>query len=699
MHFKQWSRLGNRPVFSNGISSEKAVELLKKNINESGSMHLYSAAKGILFQVFIPVLFFGFLFLPILIVFGVAAWVGLLLIPSTIYIFLKFRLKSSNNEKGLYVGKSYERYVLSYINYESNSTIHESMKMMLKGVYGNYNIDLSSEPNNHILILGSSSSGKTTTLKSVLGRASLLYNIYFLAIDWQGELEEFAKESGSCLWKVPDNLQINIFKLNNISKAERAGMIEEAMMLSLHLTQLQATRVRDALAKLYENSEPTLQMLWDELKQRKENYLIGYRIKAVERVIGTEPDEFWENIFSNNTVLSLAGLNDNEKSIVAYFVLQRICELFESKKSNKNKLLIAMDEAWQLMNKRNDSIKSQGAHEVLAERIVRLGRKYGFGIITSTQQIEDIPSAFINSSSVIMLHNYRQGWKNNLLGLNVLDIEYAKSAGLGECLVMDRGRSMQGQTWLDYVKVMALDRNEMDELIKYSTGKKPVQINSIKESKINLNNIYVHANANKSSIKIPLNAPTPAEHAALLAVLLNGNSSKRIITKFIKEKRWIKSDATLYGYKGNLGILKKIVSKEYAKESNKKYILTDLGRKWVDPEQIIINQSGKIGSEEHKALMVKTIKKLHEDNELVITSSTKHMPDIIAWPVNRNKSYLWDYENVKGYEAQTSARNDSVSENMVKQERLNLKIVWVSSNEEVIEQIKKIVSNGEFMIV
>ena len=102
-------------------------------------------------------------------------------------------------------------------------------------------------------------------------------------------------------------------------------------------------------------------------------------------------------------------MNDNEKSLVTYFILQRICELFGKGEMNANpRLLVAIDEAWQLMASQQKLIKLPSAHEMLAEKIVRLGRKYGFGIVTSTQQLDDLPSAFINSSSVMVLYSYKQ---------------------------------------------------------------------------------------------------------------------------------------------------------------------------------------------------------------------------------------------------------------------------------------------------
>ena len=629
------------------------------------------------------------LMVPFMFMFGVMAfllYVALSALVLAYFVVSAMRACRPAIRDGVPLGKSYARHVLQY----ANSNSRDGNRYEMRGSDAPYMLDLLGEPNQHVLIAGSSSSGKTTTLKALLSRSSLRYGINFLAIDWQGELEDFARETGAALWRVPNNLMLNIFRLNSVEPMHRASIVEEGLMLALQLTQLQATRVRDALMQLYANgSEPDLHMLWSKMSEKRENRLIGYRLKAVERVIGFEPPDFWSSILSNNTIVSLSGLNDNEKSLVTYFILQRICELFEKGEMNaKPRLLIAIDEAWQLMASQQKLIKLPSAHEMLAEKIVRLGRKYGFGIVTSTQQLDDLPSAFINSSSVIVLHSYKQQWRNNILSLNALDIEYAKSAAQGECLVMDRLRAQKGQTWLDYVKVSPASKAELAQLRAQASA---VQVSELQPSGEQIS-IETSHQVRKGRFSIPEGAPTPAEHAVLLAILANEDGEKAKIVSYIKERGWIGSDATIYGYRGNPGALEKTVKEGFAKEEGGKYMLTELGRKWVDPNYIMANQSDKLGSEEHKRLMAKTIAKLHESNMLVITSSEKHSPDLIAFPVSRAKSYLWDTASMMGYEVQTSARSDAIEMNEAK---TGMPITWVASNQVVLDSIKQLTNSKD----
>ena len=122
--------------------------------------------------------------------------------------------------------------------------------------------------------------------------------------------------------------------------------------------------------------------------------------------------------------------------------------------------------------------------------------------------------------------------------------------------------------------------------------------------------------------------------------------------------------------------------------------------KWIDPERILVNQSDKLGSEEHKRLLIKTIGKLHESNTLVLTTSEKHSFDLLGYPANPNKKWVWDQKGMKGYEVQTSAKADSIEMNKGKRERWAVPLVWVAGTNEILDEIKKATSDvDEYLIL
>lgn len=578
--------------------------------------------------------------------------------------------------KGILVGISYPRIAEQYANVEAEPRRSTNIADML-GSPGKYYVDYDSEPNPHVLMVGSSGSGKTSTAKTFICRNYLKYGTHFLMIDWNGDNEAWAAECGAILWKVPLNFKINMFKLSGMNPEQRASMIEDALLIAGRMTMLQATKVRNMALRAYmEGGEPTLDGIMETLnRDGRKNSLITFRLSAIWRVIGDEPDAFWKSIFENNTVISLAGLNESEKAVVAYFLLQRICELFEKEEpGRKESLLVVVDEAWQLLNSSN----RLGTSESLAERVVRVGRRYGFGIMTSTQQLGDVPESFINSSSLIFLHNYRQ-LQQNKLALSQFDLAYLGSAGQGECLIFDRLRAQKGQTHSDYVKVSQLNSEEYASL-KAKSAAFDVPSYAIQGRTPELPKAPMPASIRKSPFKIPEGAPSPAEHAALLAIFYSTDKTKSGLISYIKDKGWIRSETTLYGYTAKPGVLDCAASAGFAAKTRDSYGLTEEGLKWVDPEHILVNQSDKLGSEEHKRLLISTIHKLHEENMLVITSRIKHSPDLIAWPVHQKKRYLWDSRGVKGYEAQTSARKDAIKQNGSKSNLWNVPIKWVTNS-------------------
>ncbi len=368
--------------------------------------------------------------------------------------------------------------------------------------------------------------------------------------------------------------------------------------------------------------------------------------------------------------------------------------MFEKSQTTERKLMVVADEAWQLLR----SSEHLAVHERLAEKVVRVGRRYGFGVLTSTQQLEDVPQVFINSSALIFLHNYKEPeFSKRMIPLSNFDSAYMATAAQGECLVFDRLRAQQGQVLPDYVKVDPLSDKEYAEL---KGRAKQFEVPVIKEAEQKQEILPVedgekHLPQSDTRIPIPHGAPSPTEHAAMLAIYRNKSKDTTEIIKYIKDRDWILSSSTLYGYVGKPSVFDTIVRAGFAVESGGNYALTDKGLKWIEPEKILVNQSDKLGSEAHVRLLVKTIEKLHDLNMLVITSSAKHSFDLIAWPVYRKKRYLWDREEVRGYEIQTSARDDSISTNKEKAKEWGIPMVWVSDNEEVLGEIRKATGDSD----
>ena len=69
--------------------------------------------------------------------------------------------------------------------------------------------------------------------------------------------------------------------------------------------------------------------------------------------------------------------------------------------------------------------------------------------------------------------------------------------------------------------------------------------------------------------------------------------------------------------------------------------------------------------------------------------------DLIAYPIDAKKKFMWDDKNRRAYEIQTSARKDSVLANADKKQKYNIPITWVTYDEGMLEEIKKITENKD----
>ena len=649
-------------------------------------------------------------------------WAGLFVFLLIFYMplaLLSWNLsirRHGSGEDGVSLGMSYKHYIQlrHEVEKEDIALRGANSEAVLVGENQDYVLDYANEPNPHMIVVGGSGSGKTVTTKAFMTRASLKYGLHLLIIDWNGEYESYADQIGATVWQVPKELKINPFALRGASIADRASSIIDLMVFGAKLTPLQANNVRSEVLEFYaKDIEPTLaeidKVILDMRKDRSASDLwraqcdlIDQRFRSVQRVIGAEPEEFYKRMLSSNNVVSLAGLNDYEKALVSYAVLQRIYEEFNKKPelNNEVKLIIVLDEAWQILQ----SKIGEENMESLPSRIVRLGRKYGFGMLVSTQQIEDVPNTFINSSSIRVIHSYHgasiYGNTADIFGLGDFETAYLKTSERGEALIFDKGRAMRGQLWADYVKVDMLTKQELEAMKAKSDKFKPAQID---EPELPLDmGTKKPVQKTESSIeffKPPNDRPTATQHAAMLAVLANPNTDRGEMIKWLENKKWITASNTLYGRKQNPSVFDAIVKLGLAKDENGKLSLTEKGEKWVVPAKILENES-EIGGDLHRQILIKTIEYLHESNMFVMATPEPESFDLIAYDVDAKKKFLWDDKNRKAYEIQTTARKDSILANWDKKEKYKVPITWVTYDEQIMEEIKKITENkDEYLLI
>lgn len=574
---------------------------------------------------------------------------------------------SSKQQHGILIGQSYRHFAES--GNPSAVEVGEEAKTY---------VDYLTEPNPHVMMLGSTSSGKTTTMRSFISRVAINDKVPFLVIDWNGENEEWAREAGAVLWKVPEHFKVNLFRLNGLSKEARASIAMENLAIAAKLTALQATRVKTHLLRFYmDGKEPSLFELWKAIcvgKASKANVL-DQRLRAIQRVIGSEPDEFWDGVFARNNIVSLQGLNESEKSLVSYAILQRITEQFDKNpnKDAKPRLLVAMDEAWQ-PQKGQEKYKQE--KESAAERIVRLGRKYGIGVLVSTQQLEDLPKVFYNSSSLVMLHQHREASYHgkDILQLDSYEQEYIKNAAQGEMLLLDRGQAQSGNPHSQYVRVTPLSSSETQVLAGLSNPYSPERITE-PEMPIEMhdNGVPVQAEGKEEGEGALKGVDMPSVAVYRYMVALSRTGSVRGANRMVQDNGWLTSKPSIYGKEGKPSIFERAQNGGYVDQDG---VLTVKGRKVIDPNEVIAKQGVLAGSEEHKELMRKAILAIQDNGNFAFTRSDKDSFDIGEIKAKTKSS--WNTGNLTIYECQTNSMKSEIDKCISRAKRFKAKLVFVA---------------------
>jgi hypothetical protein len=671
-----------------GSSVEDAVVGLRKRINQNRNEVIVRLKNGALFLLpavrlilllslvyFLEGLFFCYVVgSPLL--FLVAFMV------SIAAILFGFWRRNATESGEILIGRAYA--------HESESvTLEGRRKNVRVGRDGLRYVDYLAQPNHHILINGSTSSGKTVTMLTFAARASIENEVNFLVLDWNGENEEWARSVGATLWKVPLNFKINPFKLNGMAMEARASRAAESLAVAAHLTALQAAKVKSALLRFYmDGKEPSLFELWNIMcaKDAGKGSVLSQRFRIIQRVVGYEPEEFWSGIFDGNNVVSLAGLNESEKALVVYVIIQRMTEYFDSvpEKERKLKLMIVMDEAWQFFrHERSFDVHKESS----LEKVVRLGRKYGFGLAISSQQIEDVPKVFLNSCSLVMLHQQREYsyFGKDIIGLDAFEAAYLKSAAQGELLLLDRGMAQQGRWWNDYVKVMPISDEERIMLREKSKGFTPKEIEE-PELPIEMHeNGFSVGEAKEKGILEEIDLPSVAVYRFLLALQREKNLTNAY--DFLIKNEWLTSSSSIHGSQSRPSIMERAIASGYVNEDG---VLTLRGASVVDPSHMIENQGVRAGSEEHKELMKRTITMIQGRGNLAFVPFNKDSFDV--GEIDAESKHAWSFKSFKIYECQTNAIKGEIEKCLSRAKAFNtvptIVVKTLEMKNQVIELVK-----------
>jgi hypothetical protein len=318
------------------------------------------------------------------------------------------------------IGHEFERTIQSAaIKHKQEGIVEEEVAARptarLVGFTRPFFLDLVNAVSSHLYCLGGTGFGKTWFGKALIVRVWNALRIPSLLLDWKGEYSPLIARMGGLVLKVPESFTINPLKLDGKSPVARAEIAAEDLTGAVKLSALQAGEVVQVIMQAYrergiteENTQtenesktpPTIEDVMEilsamrakgEFKGTKADS-VGWtidKLRLVKRIFKSEDVEFFNEALRRPCAIDISELSDLAKMLVIFSVLRRIYEHCSGMKLSKLRLLVVMDEAHLILKTKTEE-KMKYAIEPLPVRLVREGRKYGFGIVLLSQLATDI---------------------------------------------------------------------------------------------------------------------------------------------------------------------------------------------------------------------------------------------------------------------------------------------------------------------
>ncbi|OYT56484.1 MAG: hypothetical protein B6U76_03610 [Desulfurococcales archaeon ex4484_217_2] len=282
-------------------------------------------------------------------------------------------------------------------------------------VSGDYAFDPYHQVNYHILITGTSGTGKSSLARKLVKELYYKWRIPSLILDPHNEYISLVKELGGVVVDASE-ISVNPLELDGASPRERAVQVADTLQRVFRLGNLQRAILEDLIEEAYaekgillddeetwNNTPPTFQTLlkvvekkieYAESSAERSRYesLKPYLRMLASTIFRNTTIEFSE-ILSKPSVIAMAKLpGDYVKSILSETILRKIAhKMYLTGKKNTLNNYVVIDEAHRLYRR--------GVEPSLVAKLMMESRKFGIGFIIITQQPLDIDESIIANAA------------------------------------------------------------------------------------------------------------------------------------------------------------------------------------------------------------------------------------------------------------------------------------------------------------
>jgi DNA helicase HerA-like ATPase len=334
--------------------------------------------------------------------------------------------------------------------------------------------------NPHIAVVGITGSGKSYFVKTLLVRASYVWNSNAIIVDFAGEYKGWVKQSGGTVVSLGKGDFINIMDLSTMKPIDRTKQIMNSLEILTDISAYPEQRriTEEAIEQAYSNfgfivsakpppgkEAPTLKEVIALLQEKSQEGTYEYPAElenAIYRLrqFAREGEDFFARkstvdigklANSGLVAVDLSALPDERfRALAALFILQTLKEIMRSEgwvESKGLRTIVVLDEAWKVASdERSDAIT-----------IVREGRKYQFGLIVASQNPTDVNEAiFSNVGTTFILRIKFEKFMNYLQ--SSLNFSSFIRGEIGKFGVGQAAVDMAFQTSLRFPEIFVLDK-------------------------------------------------------------------------------------------------------------------------------------------------------------------------------------------------------------------------------------------------